>query len=75
MSDELTAAGALYDKLSKGFWFYGRKRRKINHDTTKLQYALGLLLKEEDLVKGPKLISSVTPGMQKIKLEVGHAFF
>ena len=52
MSAELTeAAGALYEKLSRGFWFDGRKRRKINHDVTKLQYALGLSPIEKDLVK------------------------
>lgn len=37
-----TAAASLYQKLVSGYWSDGRKRRKINHDVSKLQYALEL---------------------------------
>ena len=40
MAAELAdAASALDEKLNKGYWWDGRKRRKINHDVSKLQYA------------------------------------
>ena len=52
MFAELTeAAGALYEKLEKGHWWDERKKREINHDVTKLQYALNLSTIEKTLSK------------------------
>ena len=52
------AAGQLYEKLAKGYYWDGRKRRKINHDITKLQYAIDLSTEERRLVKDLSFLSS-----------------
>ncbi len=76
LSAELTdAASDLYEKLSKGFWWDGRKKRKINHDVTKLQYAVNLSPAERDLVRDMTFLSSTVAGTQQIRLEIGHALF
>ena len=73
---ELTeAAETLYQKLAKGHWWDGRKKRKINHDVTKLQYAVGLSNPERDLVKDLAFLSSTLAGTQQIRLDIGHALF
>ncbi len=69
------AAGALYEKLEKGFWWDGRKRREIDRDATKLQYALHLTPMEANLVKDLCFVSSTCAGTQQIRLEIGHAMF
>ena len=76
MAAELTeAAGALYEKLGKGYWWDGRKKRKINHDVTKLKYALGLSTAEKNLVKDLSFLGSTVAGTQQIRLDMGHALF
>ena len=75
LSAELTeAAGALYEKLSKGFWWDGRKRRKINHDVSKLRYALNLSAMEKDLVKDLAFLSGLCAGTQQIVWRSGTPF-
>jgi hypothetical protein len=69
------AAEALYDKLKSGYWWDGRKRKRINHDVTKLQYALNLSNVERRLIKDMQFLSSTVPGTQQIRLQIGHALF
>jgi len=69
---ELTeAAGSLYQKLWKGV--YGKKRRKIAGDTTKLRYAEGLTENESRLLRSLDHIASALPGTQQVRLKMGHA--
>jgi hypothetical protein len=70
-----TAAAALYQKLEKGYWWDGAKNRKINHDVSKLQYAVGLSTTERNLVRDLQFLSSTVAGTQQIRLEMGHALF
>ena len=52
LAAELTeAAGKLYVKLEKGLCWDGAKKQRINHDVTKLKYALELSPMEKDLVE------------------------
>jgi len=75
-SSEVTeAAAALYQKLSKGYWWDGRKKRKINHDVTKLQYACDLTTEERNLVKDLQFLSGIFAGTQQVRLHIGHALF
>ena len=68
MSAELTnAAGALYEKLHKGFWWDGRKKRKINNDVTKLPYALDLSTVEKNIAKDLSFLSTTISGTQQNK--------
>ena len=69
------AAALLYEKLGKGFWWDGRKRRKINHDVTKLPYAVDLTAMEKELVKDLTFLSGKFAGTQQIRLDIGHALF
>jgi hypothetical protein len=46
-----TAAAGLYKQLRVGHWFDGKKRRKINHDVSKLRYATNLSSTEKNLVQ------------------------
>ena len=62
------AAGALCQKLAKGFWTDGKKRRKINHDLTKLSLAENLSATEKQLVKDLTFLSSKVAGTQQIRL-------
>jgi len=76
LAAELTdTAGKLYEKLAKGFWWDGRKKRKINHDVSKLQYALDLSAMEKDMVKDLAFLSSTCAGTQQIRLMIGHSLF
>ena len=69
------AAANLYKKLAKGYWTDGKKRRKINHDLTKLPYAENLSPLEKNLVKDLSFLSSKIAGTQQIRLQIGHALF
>ena len=69
------AAASLYQRLSKAYWWDGRKKRKINHDVTKLQYACDLTTEERNLVKDLHFISGIFAGTQQVRLHIGHALF
>ena len=76
LAAELSAAAAgLYEKLQKGYWWDGRKRRKINSDVSKLQYAQDLSPMERDLVRDLTFLSSKVAGSQQIRLDIGHGLF
>ena len=53
LSAELVASATkLYEKRAKGYWVdHQGKRRKINHDFTKLQYAEGITKMQRDLIQ------------------------
>ena len=69
------AANMLYEKLVKGYYWDGRKKRKINHDITKLPYAYDLSTEEKRLVKDLTFLSSTCAGTQEIRMMIGHNLF
>ena len=77
LSAELVdSATKLYEKLAKGYWLDSQgKRRKINHDFTKLQYAENLTKMQRDLIRDMVFLSKKFPGTQQVKLLIGHALF
>ena len=77
LSAELVeSATKLYEKLAKGYWvdFQG-KRRRINHDFTKLQYAENITNMQRDLIRDTVFLSKKFPGTQQVRLLIGHALF
>ena len=58
-----------------GCWWDGRKRRRINYDVTKLQYAIDLSEPERNLGKDLAFLSGTLAGTQQIRLDIGHALF
>jgi hypothetical protein len=58
------AAAGLYDELQNGYWWDGRKRRKIGSDVSKLRYAVDLKPMEKDLVRDLTFLSSKCAGAQ-----------
>ena len=56
------AAAKLYEKLAKGYYWDGRKKRRINHDITKLPYAMDLSSEERRLVRDLTFLSSTCSG-------------
>ena len=69
------AAAKLYEKLAKGHFWDGRKKRKINHDLTKLPYAMDLSTEERRLVRVLTFLSSTCSGTPRIRIMIGHSLF
>ena len=74
-ADLSDAAAKLYEKLVKGYYWDGRKKRKINHDITKLSYAYDLSREERNLVRDLTFLSSTCAGTQEIRIMIGHSLF
>ena len=74
-ADLTEAAAGLYHKLEKGYWWDSRKKQKINHDVTKLRYALELTPKEKDLVTDLTFLSGTCAGTQEIREQIGQCLF
>ena len=51
------------------------KRRRINHDFTKLQYAENITHMQKDLIRDMVFLSKKFPGTQQVRLLIGHALF
>ena len=69
-------ATKLYEKLNKGFYVDGQgKRRRINHDFTKLHMADGITKMQQDLIRDMTFLSKKFPGTQQVRLLIGHALF
>ena len=75
-SELVESATKLYEKLTKGYWIdsLGKKRR-INNDFTKLQYAENLTKMQKDLIRDMVFLSKKFPGTQQVRLLMGHALF
>lgn len=72
----IQAAGGLYEKLWKGTYVAGsKKRRKIAGDTTKLKYAEGLTEDQRKIVRELDHRVSNLEGTQQIRLRMGHCIF
>ena len=72
----IDSATKLYEKLAKGYWKdTDGKRRRINHDFTKLQYAENITDMQRDLIRDMTFLSKKIPGTQQIRLMAGHALF
>ena len=69
------AAAKLYVKLAQGYYWDGRKKRKINNDLTKLPYAMDLSIEERRLVKDLTFLSSTCSGTPEIRIMIGHSLF
>ena len=69
------AAGKLYHKLANGHWWDGKKRRKINHDFSKLKYATDLSDLEKKLVRDLSFLSQKFADTQEVRLLMNHALF
>ena len=63
LSAELVdSATKLYEKLAKGYWVDSQgKRRRINHDFTKLQYAENITNMQKDLIRDMVFLSKKFP--------------
>ena len=70
------SAKQLYEKLAKGYWVDAQgKRRRINHDFTKLQYAENITKMQRDLIRDMVFLSKKFPGTQQVRLLMGHSLF
>ena len=70
------SAAQLYQQLAKGYWLDARgKRRRINHDFTKLQYAEHITEMQKDLIRDMVFLSKKFPGTQQVRLLIGHKLF
>ncbi|CAE8629629.1 unnamed protein product, partial [Polarella glacialis] len=73
---ELTsAASSLYDKLWQGTFGDVRRPRLIAGDATKLEFAHNLSKVERELVKNMNFKASHLPGVQQIRVNMGHCCF
>ena len=73
---ELTeAVKSLYKRLESGYYTSGKRKRKINHDVSKLAYAPNLSKHERNIVRDLKFLTKKIPGTQEIRLMCGHALF
>ena len=70
------AAADLYKKLESGFYLTqtGEKRR-IDHDTSKLWYAIGLTNLQKKLLRDISFRTRMIPGTQEIRTMIGHLGF
>ena len=70
------SAAQLDEQIAKGYWLDAHgKRRRINHDFTKLQYAENITNMQKDLIRDMVFLSKKFPGTQQVRLLVGHALF
>ena len=70
------SATKLYEKLAKGYWTDSQgKKRRINHDFSKLQYAENLTQMQKDLIRDMTFLSNKFLGTQQVRLLIGHALF
>eukprot|EP00973_Karenia_brevis_P091800 12409175-Karenia_brevis.AAC.1 len=68
----IDAVGRLQDKLCKGV--YGRGRRPINGDLTKLPLAVGLDSTEKQIVANITGVTATLSGCQETRRQMGHVF-
>ena len=72
----IQGATQLYEKLAKGYWVDPQgKKRRINHDFTKLQYAEKLTKMQQDMIRDMVFLSKKFPGTQQVRLLINKALF
>ena len=69
------AVEGLYHKLAKGTYGKGKRRRRVNGDITKLQYANNLTPLERELLTNMRFMTRKLEGTQEVRLLLNHALF
>ena len=74
-TDAAMAAADLLEKLEKGTYLNGGKRRKINGDFSKLLFAENLSKLQRKLLSDFRFRCKAIPGTQEIRTKTGHLGF
>ena len=74
-TDAATAAQDLLLKLENGYYLDRGKRRKINGDFSKLQFAEKLSKLQQRLLADFRFRCKAVPGTQEIRTKIGHLGF
>ena len=75
-TDAAIAAADIYQKLGKGHYrLSDGRRRKINNDVTKLNFAVGLSPLQRRLLADFRFRCRAIPGTQEIRTKIGHLGF
>ena len=69
------ACGKLYHKFDEGYYWDGKKKRKINRDPTKRPCAMDMSQEEHRLAKDLTFLSSTCAGTSQIRIMIGHSLF